>query len=114
MAENNHIMICGRDLELLKTRQMVLQSAGHHVSVTLDPIGKAADLGSVELLIVCHTLSATERKVDLSTLAGSISKAKVLCLVPNAGGATEVDTYLLDSFAGPRKMLEFVKELVSA
>ncbi|MGI4758757.1 MAG: hypothetical protein ACRYGF_18150 [Janthinobacterium lividum] len=112
LAENNHILICGRDPDLLRTREMVLRSAGHRVSVTLQPIGQAPDLDSVELLIVCHTLSAAERQRDLSTLASSISKAKALCLVPHAGGATGDDTFVLDSFAGPKKMLEVVKELV--
>lgn len=114
MTKDNHILICGRDSVLLGTRGSVLRSAGYCISVTLEPIGQAPDLGNVELLIVCHTLSAEERQNDLSTLASSTPKAKALCLVPNAGGATEDSIFLLDSFAGPKKMLEIVKELVSS
>ena len=113
MTQPAYILICGRDAELLETRGLVLRSAGFHVSTTVGPIAMSPGLGTVDLLIVCHTLSAQERQADLSALAESSSAAKSLCLSPSRGpdescGAT------LDSFAGPRAMLARVAELLGA
>ncbi len=113
MAHDPHILICGRDKELLGTRGLVLQSAGYRVSMTLEAIEKTPDLESVRLLIVCHTLSSAERQMALSTFAEQSPGARVLCLVPNLGGV-EDGVHTLDSFSGPRKMLEVVKRLLNA
>ena len=113
MARETHILICGRDAKLLCTRRLVLRSAGYHVSTTLHNIEKTPDLESVKLLVVCHTLSSAERHKALSTFAERGPGAKALCLVPSSGEVRE-GVCTLDSFAGPRKMLEVVKRLLDA
>ena len=112
MNEQAHILICGRDAALLETRSLVLQSAGFRVSTITRPLAMSRDLGNLDLLLVCHTLSAQERQADLCALATLAPKAKALCLRPSPGldescGAT------LDSFAGPRKMLTTVTEVLN-
>jgi hypothetical protein len=40
MEQVTHILICGRDVDLLETRGLVLQSAGFRVSMTLQAVEK--------------------------------------------------------------------------
>ena len=113
MTRSTHILICGRDAELLRTRGLVLQSAGYRVSCTTEPIRYEDHLETVDLLVVCHTLSAEEREQAISSLANLKPGAKAVCLELNAS-ATGDGVPTLDSFAGPKNMLEGVKRVLNA
>ena len=112
MTPKAHILISGRDDALLHTRGKVLETAGYRVSTTVKPI-QLADTDSVQILIVCHTLSAAERQYDLAALANASSDAKALCLMPHAGPVID-NAAVLDSFCGPREMLRIVERLLTA
>lgn len=111
MTPKAHILISGRDYQLLRTRGRVLETAGYRVSTTVEPI-QPSEAAQIQLLIVCHTLSAIERQRDVSVLAELSSTAKALCLMPHAGPAI-MGTTVLDSFCGPREMLQVVERLLT-
>ena len=113
MNENAHILICGRDSNLLETRGLVLRKAGYRVSTTTQPIQQAPALNGLDLLIVCHTLSTEERRNDLSVLACAAPQAPALCLTPHKG-PVEPHIPTLDSYQGPHEMLRVVNQLLSA
>ena len=113
MNQHGHILVTGRDAALLSTRAQVLASAQYRVSTSLQPLASSESLEDVQLLIVCHTLSATERQDDIATFAASVPKAKALCLIPHAGSSTD-GAAILDSFCGPREMLRVVHRLLTA
>ena len=82
MDQQPHILISGRDANLLLVRSLVLQSAGYRVSATTRPITQRPVLDGIRLLILCHTLNAEERESDLATAAAACPEATVLLLVP--------------------------------
>lgn len=62
MATPRRVLMFGRDVMLLDTRRMVLQSAGYEVSTgtQLSELDRAVSLRSFDLLILCHTLALDE------------------------------------------------------
>ncbi|MFN2974162.1 hypothetical protein [Terriglobus aquaticus] len=112
MNEQAHILITGRDPDLLETRSLVLQTAGHRVSTTLEPIATFAPLESVQLLIVCHTLEASERQSDLEALGIASPNARALCVAPYSGDMGDIATF--NSYEGPREMMRVVNRLLCA
>lgn len=112
MTQHAHILITGRDAALLNTRAKVLACAKYRVSTRLEPLASSESLENVQLLIVCHTLSAAERQDDVAAFADSIPGAKALCLIPHAGPAVD-GAAVLDSFCGPREMLRVVHRLLT-
>ena len=106
------ILICGRDAALLKTRGLVLESAGYDVTVTLRSLEFEPDLSAIKLMIVCHTLSENERRQAISILASRSPQAKIVCLAPTKG-AIDASVTTVDSFRGPRMLLDTVKSLVA-
>ena len=112
MNEQVHILISGRDEALLATRASVLRTAGYRVSATLGPVSSRAELSTVGLLVICHTLSEEERTDDLTSLATTHPGAKALCLVPHMG-VTAQSAATLDSYSGPREMLRVIHRLLT-
>ncbi len=112
MNRQAHILITGRDPDLLYIRELVLKSAGYHVSATLVPIRSFSGLRSVQLLIICHTLSVEERRSDLNTLASASPDTIPLCMMPRSEFC-EAGVASLDCLRGPSEMLHVVHELLS-
>ena len=111
MNANGHILVCGRDAELLSLRALVLKSAGYRVS-TLTSVEALPNLETVKLLIVCHTLPDAERQIALSAVARHSPDAVALLMLPTSGAIPEgVET--LDSLQGPRQMLDTVTRLLT-
>ena len=106
------ILICGRDAALLRTRGLVLQQAGYDVTITLQSLEFEPDLSAIKLMIVCHTLSEKERQQAISTLALRAPQAKTACMIPTKG-VIEEGVATVESFHGPRRLLETVKLLVA-
>jgi len=107
------ILILGRDISLLETRRWVLEHVGFEVSATLDPkeAAKRIDAGSVDLFILCHTLSTEEHIYVLAHAHSQCPRVKTLILTTFRSGCESKEDFVLSEFASPRMLISTVFKL---
>lgn len=115
--KKNHssILILGHDEDLLATRQWVLQTRGYQVLTMHEPntIQKVPLSAPVRLLVLCHTLSESEREMATATANARWPGVKSLTLVAESGRMPSgILGQLLHTMDGPAKLLSMVNEAV--
>jgi hypothetical protein len=107
------LLMYGHDAALLNTRQMVLQRTGNDVFATtrLTEVEEFLKTKSIDLLVLCHTLSVDERKSTLALIPCLCAETKALVLVAGAQCHEELHA-TLDCAEGPRRLLATVEHLV--
>ena len=115
--KKNHssILIVGHDEDLLATRQWVLQTRGYQVLTMHEPntIQKVPLSAPVRLLVLCHTLSDSERQKATETAKARWPGVKSLTLVAESGRMPSgILGQLLHTMDGPGKLLSMVNDAV--
>src|SRR5579871_1518449 len=100
---------------LLKTRELILQSAGFEVTSVLglsDALANCAP-GEYSLAILGHSIPPPDRRVFIREIR-RVCTAPLLALV--VAGETPLDgaDYRLDISDGPAALLEMVKEITNS
>jgi hypothetical protein len=111
------ILIVGHDEHLLATRQWVLQTRGYQVLTMHEPasIQKVPLSAPVQLVVLCHTLSDTERELASQTANARWPGVKCLTLVAEPGRMPSgILGQLLHTMEGPAKLLSMVTEAVGS
>ncbi|HEX4156156.1 MAG TPA: hypothetical protein VHY48_11130 [Acidobacteriaceae bacterium] len=109
------VLIFGHDTTLLGTRALILGRDGFQVLTTTDAAETNHILArqSVDLLILCHTLSEQERRTALALARAAHPPLRALALVANATRYTaEGPEVTLSTLDGPRTFLAAVHELI--
>ena len=104
------ILVLGRDMPLLDTRAWVLRQAGYRVKA-LAPWEVIPETESVDLLILCHTITEDERDALLLMATAQRPAIRMLCLTPTAGSLQGIPN-IFNSFDGPSKLIETVQKLL--
>ena len=113
---DNGILICGNDLSLQRTREIVLKTATLPVSSVLGVSGLDEMLSgpAPELVVLCHTLSAAERAEVVGKIHRYWPTSKTLALTTLAESSDEVeDCDTFDAFLGPKALVDRVRQLTS-
>ena len=115
--KKNHssILIVGHDEHLLATRQWVLQTRGYQVLTMHDPntLQKVPLSAPVRLVVLCHTLSDSERRKATETANARWPGVKSLTLVAESGRMPSgILGQLLHTMDGPAKLLSMVNDAV--
>jgi DNA-binding response OmpR family regulator len=97
----------------MDVRSMLLRYAGHCVEEaysTGDAI-KALQSGDTEIVLICHSMTASEHDSLIAAVHQMRGKVPVICLVARPG-----DTYnrCLNVITAPAALLEAISELASA
>jgi DNA-binding NtrC family response regulator len=111
------ILIVGHDEHLLATRQWVLQTRGYQVVTVQDPaeIRKLPASAPVRLIVLCHTLSDSERETATRTSGTRWPGVKSLTLMAESGRMPSgILGQLLHTMDGPGKLLSMVTEAVGS
>ena len=116
MATNVSILIFGRYPLLLQTRRWLLQAAGYRVEVAenLYEAKKAIAAQRIDLLILCHSLSATDSEQAAAAIESHWPDSRCLVL-----SAERDDLPLapcgefLQVVEGPKKFVAKVQAIVS-
>jgi hypothetical protein len=111
------ILILGHDEHLLATRQWVLQTRGYQVLTVQEPaaIQKIPLSAPVRLVVLCHTLSNSERELATSIASARWPGVKSLTLVAETGRTPSgILGQLLHTMDGPAKLLSMVTEAVGS
>ena len=115
MQSATYILVYGRDMALLDTRRLVLESAGFTTKTAGTQSGLAQELavGQVVLCILCHTLSPEERRSMLEIIHYARPESKVLVLQANKNGydLTSTDP-VVSIFDGPAKLVATVQDIM--
>lgn len=111
------ILMIGRDEHLLATRQWVLQTRGYQVLTVARPVDirKVPVTLPVRLIVLCHTLSDTERRA-VTAIAGSRWRGvKILTLSAELERTPSgILGQLLHTMDGPDRLVSMVSELVGS
>ncbi len=111
------ILMYGRDPQLIDTRRMVLERSGYKVLTTMNlaEIDRITAQSSLDLLILCYTLSMAECDRALASAHSQRPAIKSLVLVAGGSGcssAQQVDG-VFDAMEGPARLISTVGRLVS-
>jgi hypothetical protein len=115
MAASHGILICGRDVTLLNTRCWVLERAGFKVRTTRD-IGEVRRLAvesSVDLILLCHTLSPAEREKAMQSAAEAARIKKLLFFAHAGPGHEDAAGHVVDPFDGPKGLIHAVQQALT-
>lgn len=113
MPRLSRILIYGIDSQLIQTRQWVLEKAGFDVQ-TVQDLSKAREIlstGSVDIFILCHTLSAEECNGALYLGHHLQPEMKNLILTAEPFERSHRDA-ILTAFATPEALITAVTGLV--
>ena len=111
------ILIVGHDEHLLATRQWVLQTRGYQVLTMHEPntMQKVPLSAPVRLVVLCHTLSDSEREQATETANARWPGVKTLTLVAEpARMPSGILGQLLHTMDGPAKLLSMVNDAVGS
>ena len=113
MRESSSILIYGRDSQLLDTRCWVLEQADYRVRpvLNLEDAEQAARTEHISVLVLCHSLSTTDREAAIQLLRSIDPELRMLTLT---AGKPAVGEHTVSAFDGPRRLLEEVARLCSA
>ena len=115
MTLDSCILACGRDVSLLATRRLVLESAGHRVCVAIGPeaVIEALIENAIDLVVLCHTLSSQDCLAVLAAIHAHHPDAKILSLqASNAPCESSGKGQVVNIFDGPGKLVQKVHELI--
>lgn len=107
------ILVYGRDSALLGTRRMVLASAGYQVTEAINfcEVEKILSERSIDLLILCHSLSEADCK-EVSEKLQVEPRPKALVLTAGPFGChVGINAEITDAREGPAKLISTVKRL---
>jgi len=108
------ILLYGRDLKLLKTRQLVLQTCGYRVFAAGDisSIPPVADSTDVDLVVLCHSLTLEEsgRAIARASIRWPAVKSLIL-RVGAESGYSEMISQVFDTLDGPVKFVFMVNRI---
>jgi len=116
-VESAAVLIYGRDHRLLETRRWVLERAGLTVRTTveLSDIEEILASQTIDLFILCHTLSPEESDVVLAKAHTLRPDMKYLVLTANTPlGSLGSREEFVSAFEGPRTLLAVVERLLTA
>lgn len=109
------ILIYGKDERLVETRQWMLESCGYRARIadrTVE-VERMAEEGAVDLLLLCHSLSAEESGDVVAAVLGRHPAAKVLTLMSRPTvRADRIYGATMDVSDGPARLLECIAGLV--
>ncbi len=109
------ILVYGRDHRLLETRSWVLEQAGYRVltALTLTEAERIAEIESVGLLLLCHSLSVEDYVNALTAVSTIHPEMKRLLMTANTPLCPlGPDDRVLSAFDGPGALVAAVQELV--
>lgn len=119
MSGSVRILLFGNDALLLKSRQMVLESAGYEVYVAPSILALTHILANhpashpIYVLILCHSLTGEQCNRAQSIGREHFPQMKVVILAVNGlvSHTAEGDS-VVDTAEGPKSLLSTVEELV--
>jgi CheY-like chemotaxis protein len=107
------ILSVGSDPQLLGTRELLLQSAGYAV-VSARSVKEAVDrflAGDFDLVLLCHSLSETERKRVVYLIRASGSFTLVVAIAEYTGQNDGLASATIES--DPEQLLAGIKDLLT-
>lgn len=108
------ILIYGRDPYLLGTRRLVLESSGHRVWAIeeISEMDRIASDEAIDLLILCHSLSAAQCSSALAVGRGRWPSAQSLILTVGEWGSSDQSVgQSFDVGGGPAKLIAAVDRI---
>jgi DNA-binding response OmpR family regulator len=117
MVRNPQIIVYGQDKTLLDTRAWVLQTAGFEVGTATDlnEIESLSTTRTVELLILCHTLSPVQVSSAIALSRSDKSNIGQLLIISGpTTPITETPYPTMNPFSGPNAFIESVRDLVTS
>lgn len=115
MPRPARILIYGTDSHLIQTRQWVLEKAEFEVQIVED-LSKAREMlstGTVDIFILCHTLSLEECHRALSLAHLLRPEMKNLILTAEQSECSEIhEDEILTAFATPEALITAVTALI--
>ena len=112
------ILIYGHDPMLLDTRSCVLQTAGFQVFTVAELANAAKTMTHqpIDLLLLCHTLTAVERQAAISTARTAQPQIKQLVMITNAqeAGQEKIEGETLHLFAGASGLIAAVQKTLDS
>jgi DNA-binding NtrC family response regulator len=112
----SQILICGNDEMLLRTRALVLESAGFRVRSKLGLVHlkqMVPQQCDVCLIVLCHSLGETEREEALRHLSRAMPASKILVLTIGERLPPAPATISLNTFDGPEALIATVNGLAA-
>lgn len=108
------VLILGHDDILLETRHWILERAGikAYISTQLHEMKMIAATHPIDVLVLCHTLSATEREEAIASVHALRPAAQNLVLEPVYTRANGEKKPVERVYAGPRTLLTRVLRMV--
>lgn len=109
------ILVYGRDLSLLESRGWVLEKAGYHFLIALDleKVKQIAASESIDLLLICHSLSPEDSVEALETLAPIRPGMRHLLMTANTVVAPALAAKpSVSAFDGPLAMIAAVSRVM--
>jgi len=111
------VLVYGRNAQLLETRRWVLERAGMKVTTTTD-LGEMERIlvnETIDLFILCHTLSPEEGDICLMKAHALRPAMKKLVLTANTPlGSLGPRETKVSAFDGPKTLLSEVERLLGA
>jgi hypothetical protein len=109
------ILIFGRDLTLLQTRQLILSRHGYVTLVATDLSGVERSLreNPIRLLILCYTLDALESARSLELARERPATQSLLLVHGESDFVDDGSPHVADVLKGPGKLLSSVDELLN-
>jgi len=112
MSAKSKVLIYGCDPVLLETRRWVLEAMRFEVSeaTRLEEVERMIAEGQVDVLVLCHSLSAEERRAALRAARNRIPSVKRLLLSAGTEGAEfQGEAEILSIFKGPAALVASVQ-----
>ena len=111
------ILLFGRDSILLQTRKWLLERCGYEVR-TAEDIGqlkRIAEEGTVDLLLLCHSLLVEEAEEAIAAVSARQPQAKILLmLISGSRGTERLQVATVETHEGPAGLLSTVASLARA
>ena len=103
------ILLCGNDASLLETREALLKHAKFQVHSA--HLLVARDL-EVDLAVLCHTLTARERRAVKGAFREHNPAARVLTLLKESATRNEVEGESFCTNEGPAALIECARHMM--
>ena len=105
----------GRDQSLLRTRILLLESAGHDVSSALEPADIDRLLGpdSSGVLVVCHSLPEDQREAAFQKIQSHWPGMKGLLVTQSTTPLSKYQVDTLSNSEGPGALVARARDLLS-
>lgn len=110
------VLLYGRDPQLLKTREWILETIGYPSRTVNHPEEFRAGLQdrSLVLAIICHSIRAEEAEAAIEAAHHQRPDLKVLVLVANPSmRLRKTGEHMLDTQEGPGLLIEAVQQLMA-